>query len=232
MPETFLDFVSRPNVTSAHRRDKGHRHRPRGRPARPPHRRHRARDAAQRAAQRPRRRGGPPGRVLRATSTATWPTRTSWCARCSSASPATGRRPWRPPWRRSRPRPAHRRGRLRTVEGIRGRVVVRRAGPAPPRPRWPASAAGPRAFVALTEPLVAPFIEHLDAQGLLRPGITVTDATEWLCVVTTGLLATESTGERRRPGRLPAPLRRRPPAAPPLTAGSLTAPRGAASAGT
>ena len=48
---------------------------------------------------------------------------------------------------------------------------------------------GPQAFVALTAPLVAPFIEQLDAHGLLRPGITVTDATEWLCVVTTGLLA-------------------------------------------
>ena len=80
-------------------------------------------------------------------------------------------------------------GVVRTVEGIRGEwwyAALARHG---------ATAAvaglggGPRAFVALTAPLVAPFIDHLDAEGLLRPGITVTDATEWLCVVTTGLLA-------------------------------------------
>ncbi len=80
-------------------------------------------------------------------------------------------------------------GVVRTLEGIRGEwwyAALARHG---------ATAAvaglggGPRAFVALTSPLVAPFIEHLDAQGLLRPGITVADATEWLCVVTTGLLA-------------------------------------------
>ena len=90
-------------------------------------------------------------------------------------------------------------GVVRTVEGIRGEwwyAALARHG---------ATAAiaglggGPRAFVALTAPLVAPFIEHLDAQGLLRPGITVTDATEWLCVVTTGLL-TVGAGEAREPG--------------------------------
>jgi AcrR family transcriptional regulator len=57
---------------------------------------------------------------------------------------------------------------------------------------------GPQAFVALTAPLVAPAIEHLAAQDLLRPGITVEDATEWLCVVTTGLLAIEMPSERSR----------------------------------
>jgi hypothetical protein len=57
---------------------------------------------------------------------------------------------------------------------------------------------GPQAFVALTAPLVAPFIERLDADGLLRPGITVADATEWLCVVATGLLAVELPVERSR----------------------------------
>lgn len=61
---------------------------------------------------------------------------------------------------------------------------------------------GPRAFVALTEPLVAPFLTHLDAEGLLRPGVTLTDATEWLCVVTTGLLAVESEPERSRDDQL------------------------------
>jgi AcrR family transcriptional regulator len=57
---------------------------------------------------------------------------------------------------------------------------------------------GPRAFVALTTPPVAPFIEHLADQELLRAGITVTDATEWLCVVTTGLLAMDVPAERSR----------------------------------
>jgi AcrR family transcriptional regulator len=57
---------------------------------------------------------------------------------------------------------------------------------------------GPQAFVALTEPLVAPSIERLAEQGLLRRGITVTDATEWLCVVTTGLLAMEDPVGRSR----------------------------------
>jgi AcrR family transcriptional regulator len=57
---------------------------------------------------------------------------------------------------------------------------------------------GPQAFVALTEPLVAPFIDHLAADDLLRPGITVADATEWLCVVTTGLLAMEVPAGRSR----------------------------------
>ena len=57
---------------------------------------------------------------------------------------------------------------------------------------------GPHAFVDLTAPLVAPSIEHLAAQGLLRPGITVEDATEWLCVVTTGLLAIDKPVDRTR----------------------------------
>jgi AcrR family transcriptional regulator len=49
---------------------------------------------------------------------------------------------------------------------------------------------GPQAFVALVAPLVAPSIERLAAAGMLRPGVTVEDATEWLCIVATGLLAT------------------------------------------
>jgi hypothetical protein len=87
---------------------------------------------------------------------------------------------------------------VRTVEGVRSEwwyadlashgatATVARIG------------GGPQAFVTLTEPLVAPFIEHLADQGLLRPGITATDATEWLCVVTTGLLATEAPAGRAR----------------------------------
>jgi AcrR family transcriptional regulator len=89
-------------------------------------------------------------------------------------------------------------GVLRTVEGIRGEwwyaelashgatAAVARVG------------GGPQAFVALTIPLVAPFIEHLAAEGLLRPGITLADATEWLCVVATGLLAVDVSPERSR----------------------------------
>jgi AcrR family transcriptional regulator len=100
--------------------------------------------------------------------------------------------------------PAHRiaEGVLRTVEGIRGEwwyAELARHGATAAVARL---GGGPQAFVALTEPLVAPFIEHLDAQGLLRPGVTVTDATEWLCVVTTGLLATESSGGRSRDGQV------------------------------
>jgi AcrR family transcriptional regulator len=57
---------------------------------------------------------------------------------------------------------------------------------------------GPRAFVALTTPLVAPSVERLSEQGLLRPGMTTEDATEWLCLVTTGLLAMDVTNERPR----------------------------------
>jgi AcrR family transcriptional regulator len=61
---------------------------------------------------------------------------------------------------------------------------------------------GPRAFVALTVPLVAPFVEELAAQGSLRPGMTVEDATEWLCVVTTGLLAMEVPNDRSQPEQI------------------------------
>jgi AcrR family transcriptional regulator len=89
-------------------------------------------------------------------------------------------------------------GVLRTVEGIRGEwwyTELARHGATAAVARL---GGGPQAFVALTEPLVAPFIAHLGAQGLLRPGVTATDATEWLCVVTTGLLATEATGGRGR----------------------------------
>jgi AcrR family transcriptional regulator len=58
---------------------------------------------------------------------------------------------------------------------------------------------GPRAIAALTEPLVAPFVAGLAAEGRLRPGVTVADATEWLCVVTTGLLAAEGAEPDARP---------------------------------
>ncbi len=90
-------------------------------------------------------------------------------------------------------------GVVRTVEAIRAewwyeQLAERGATAAVAR-----IGGGPRAFVALTAPLVAPFIERLDGDGLLRPGITVADATEWLCVVTTGLLAVELPVERSRP---------------------------------
>lgn len=57
---------------------------------------------------------------------------------------------------------------------------------------------GPQAFVALTTPLVAPFLEEVAAAGMLRPGVTTEDATEWLCVVTTGLLAVDVPTTRTR----------------------------------
>jgi AcrR family transcriptional regulator len=66
---------------------------------------------------------------------------------------------------------------------------------------------GPQAFVALTTPLVAPFLEAVAAAGLLRPGVTTEDATEWLCVVTTGLLAVDLPTTRSRADQI-AYLRR------------------------
>jgi AcrR family transcriptional regulator len=57
---------------------------------------------------------------------------------------------------------------------------------------------GPQAFVALTTPLVAPFLEHVAAAGMLRPGVSIEDATEWLCTVTTGLLAIDLPITRSR----------------------------------
>lgn len=57
---------------------------------------------------------------------------------------------------------------------------------------------GPEAFVALASPLVAPFMERVAAQQMLRPGVTLDDATEWLCVVTTGLLAMDVPAGRAR----------------------------------
>jgi AcrR family transcriptional regulator len=89
-------------------------------------------------------------------------------------------------------------GIVRTVEGVRSEwwyADLARHGATAAVARI---GGGPQAFVALTTPLVAPFIEHLAEQRMLRPGITVTDATEWLCVVTTGLLAMEVPAERRR----------------------------------
>ena len=57
---------------------------------------------------------------------------------------------------------------------------------------------GPEAFVALASPLVAPFIGWVAAIGMLRPGVTLADATEWLRVVTTGLLAMDVPTNRSR----------------------------------
>jgi AcrR family transcriptional regulator len=90
-------------------------------------------------------------------------------------------------------------GVVRTVEAVRSEwwyAALARHGATAAVARL---GGGPRAFVALTTPLVAPFIERVAAEGRLRPGITVTDATEWLCVVTTGLLAMDVPAERSRP---------------------------------
>jgi AcrR family transcriptional regulator len=57
---------------------------------------------------------------------------------------------------------------------------------------------GPEAFVAVAKPLVAPFLARVAAMGMLRPGVTVEDATEWLCVVTTGLLTMDVPTSRTR----------------------------------
>lgn len=89
-------------------------------------------------------------------------------------------------------------GVYRTVEAVRGEWWYKALA------RQGATAAvariggGPQAFVALVAPLVAPSIERLAATGLLRPGVTVDDATEWLCIVTTGLLTTDAPADRSR----------------------------------
>lgn len=81
-------------------------------------------------------------------------------------------------------------GVYRTVEAVRGEWWYRALA------RQGATAAvariggGPGAFVALVAPLVQPAIERLVEAGMLRPGITLEDATEWLCIAATGLLAT------------------------------------------
>lgn len=61
---------------------------------------------------------------------------------------------------------------------------------------------GPQAFVALIAPLVAPSVERLAARGALREGMTVEDATEWLCVVTTGLLSVAGPNARTKPDQI------------------------------
>jgi AcrR family transcriptional regulator len=90
-------------------------------------------------------------------------------------------------------------GVLRTVDAVRSEwwyAALARRGATAAVARI---GGGPRAFVALTAPLVAPFVEDLAAGGRLRPGVTVEDATEWLCVVTTGLLAAAADGPDPRP---------------------------------
>jgi AcrR family transcriptional regulator len=60
---------------------------------------------------------------------------------------------------------------------------------------------GPQAFTALATPLVTPFLARLSASGRLREDITDTEATEWLVVVTVGLLTMETSPERSRSER-------------------------------
>jgi len=89
-------------------------------------------------------------------------------------------------------------GLVRTVEAVRGEwwyAALARHGSTAAVARI---GGGPRAFVALTSPLVAPFLELLAADGWLRPGVTVADATEWLCVVSVGLLSMDAAGDRGR----------------------------------
>jgi AcrR family transcriptional regulator len=96
--------------------------------------------------------------------------------------------------------PAHRiaEGVQRTVEAVRDEWWYRALAEHGATAAVARIGGGPQAFVALTTPLVAPSLEHLAARGLLRPGITLEDATEWLCVVTTGLLAIDVPTGRSR----------------------------------
>jgi AcrR family transcriptional regulator len=60
---------------------------------------------------------------------------------------------------------------------------------------------GPEAVVQLALPLVARFLDRVAAHGVLRPDITVEEATEWLVVVHIGLLTQDIPGERSREER-------------------------------
>lgn len=57
---------------------------------------------------------------------------------------------------------------------------------------------GPQAFTDIATPLVTPFLDRLSASGRMRSDITAAEATEWLVVVTVGLLAMELPVERSR----------------------------------
>jgi len=89
-------------------------------------------------------------------------------------------------------------GLLRTVEAIRGEwwyqaleghgatAAVARIG------------GGPQAFTEIATPLVTPFLDRLSASGQMRSDITAAEATEWLVVVTVGLLTMELPAARSR----------------------------------
>ena len=89
-------------------------------------------------------------------------------------------------------------GLLRTVEAIRGEwwyqaleghgatAAVARIG------------GGPQAFTEIATPLVTPFLDRLSASGQMRSDITAAEATEWLVVVTVGLLTMELPAARHR----------------------------------
>lgn len=57
---------------------------------------------------------------------------------------------------------------------------------------------GPDAFTALATPLVEPFLARLESSGQLRKDITTVEATEWLVVVTVGLLTMDMPVARTR----------------------------------
>lgn len=57
---------------------------------------------------------------------------------------------------------------------------------------------GPRAIVEFASPLVARFLDRLERHGVLRPGLSVEDATEWLAVVHVGLLTLDVAAHRSR----------------------------------
>ena len=60
---------------------------------------------------------------------------------------------------------------------------------------------GPRAFTELATPLVARFLDRVATQGALRTDITAEEATEWLVVVTIGLLTMDVPVRRDRAGQ-------------------------------
>jgi AcrR family transcriptional regulator len=88
-------------------------------------------------------------------------------------------------------------GLLRTVEGIREEWWYRALAGRGAAASVARIGGGPHAFTALATPLVRPFLARLAHDGVLRTDITAAEATEWLVVVTVGLLTVEDGGRPR-----------------------------------
>ena len=89
-------------------------------------------------------------------------------------------------------------GLLRTVEAIREEWWYRALAQRGATAAVARIGGGPRAFAALAAPLVAAFLEKPPVADSLRRDITSEAATEWLMVVATGLLTTETPDDRSR----------------------------------